>query len=383
MIVYIGILLVWNRFYNPVPFLILFAIQIVFDILWSILGNKIYFTLYPPKKTLLIYRNEIDKKRFGRIHGKPVGRLYKVISELKYDGKYIELKDKLEGFEAIFVAGVNSKCRNGILKYCKENDIPGFFLPHIGDVIVKEAKHIQSFDTPVLYIKRTHLKPEYFAVKRFSDILFSLIGIIIASPVMALTALLIKLYDRGPVIYKQTRLTKDGKEFKLLKFRSMCVDAEKDGVARLSSGEKDDRITPIGRFIRKCRIDELPQLINILKGDMSIIGPRPERPEIAEQYRRSIPEFDLRLQVKAGLTGYAQVYGKYNTDPYEKLEFDLLYMNNMSIFTDIHLMFATIGILFTPESTEGITEGSVTAMDYEYKENRRESSDISADNWSN
>ena len=151
--------------------------------------------------------------------------------------------------------------------------------------------------------------------------------------------------------------------FKIIKFRSMRVDAEKDGVARLSTGDKDDRITPVGRIVRKCRLDELPQLINILKGEMSFVGPRPERPEIAKQYYEKMPDFALRLQVKAGLTGYAQVYGKYNTDPYEKLEFDLLYINNMGILTDLELLFATAGILFVGESTKGV-EG-VTAIDYE------------------
>ena len=145
----------------------------------------------------------------------------------------------------------------------------------------------------------------------------------------------------------------------------MRLDAEKDGVARLSTGEDDDRITPIGKYVRKCRIDELPQLWNILVGDMSFVGPRPERPEIAEQYYKTIPDFKLRLQVKAGLTGYAQVYGKYNTDPYEKLEFDLMYINNMGVLTDLELLFATAGILFDDEGTKGIEPGSVVAMDYE------------------
>ena len=179
---------------------------------------------------------------------------------------------------------------------------------------------------------------------------------------MAAVAIAIKLTDHGPIFYRQCRLTKDGKKFDVLKFRSMRVDAEKDGVARLSSGEHDDRITPVGHFIRKCRLDELPQLINILKGDMSLVGPRPERPEIAAQYEEELPEFDLRLQAKAGLTGYAQVYGKYNTTPYDKLQMDLMYISNPSIIEDIKIMFATVKILFMPESTEGISEGQTTAM---------------------
>ena len=176
---------------------------------------------------------------------------------------------------------------------------------------------------------------------------------------MLITAILIKAYDGGPVFYKQVRLTKDGKLFKIIKFRSMRVDAEKGGVARLSTGDKDPRITPIGRFARTCRMDELPQLLNILNGSMSVVGPHPERPEIAAEYEKALPDFKLRLQVEAGLTGYAQVYGKYNTNPYEKLEFDLLYINQMNLLTDIELMQNTFCILFSRESMEGA--GSLTA----------------------
>ena len=183
---------------------------------------------------------------------------------------------------------------------------------------------------------------------------------------------LIKAYDGGPVFYKQVRLTKDGNQFKIIKFRSMRVDAEKDGVARLSTGDKDPRITPVGRFIRAIRMDELPQLLNILWGDMTIVGPRPERPEIAAEYEKFLPGFNLRLQVKAGLTGYAQVYGKYNTNPYEKLEFDLLYINQMNLLTDLELMFNTFRILFSRESTEG-AESQTGWMDKEeHKEHEKE-----------
>ena len=178
---------------------------------------------------------------------------------------------------------------------------------------------------------------------------------------MIATAIAIKSYDKGPVLYKQKRLTKDSKIFTIYKFRSMRTDAEKDGVARLSTGDNDDRITPIGKFIRKLRIDELPQLFNIFLGDMSVVGPRPERPEIAQQYEEMLPEFKLRLQVKAGLTGYAQVYGKYNTTPYNKLQMDLMYINKISLITDIRLIFATVKILFMKESTEGVQEGQRTA----------------------
>ena len=213
----------------------------------------------------------------------------------------------------------------------------------------------------MLRVGRYHPSPVYLVLKRGFDILASGIATVLLSPVFAVTAIAIKRYDGGPVFYKQKRLTKDGEIFEVLKFRSMRVDAEKDGVARLSTGDKDDRITPVGRVIRKVRIDELPQLLNILKGDMTICGPRPERPEIAEQYEQELPEFRLRLQAKAGLTGYAQVYGKYNTTPYDKLMMDLMYMAHPSFLQDLQIMFATVKILFMKESTEGVSEGQTTA----------------------
>jgi lipopolysaccharide/colanic/teichoic acid biosynthesis glycosyltransferase len=202
----------------------------------------------------------------------------------------------------------------------------------------------------------------YLLFKRLFDIAVAVVALVVLSPVMLITAAAVKLTDGGPVFYKQKRLTKNGKEFYVLKFRSMRQDAEKDGVARLSTGDADPRITPVGRVIRKLRIDELPQLFNILGGSMSIVGPRPERPEIAAQYAEELPEFNLRLQAKAGLTGYAQVYGKYNTTPYNKLQMDLMYIAHPSFFEDLRIIFATIKILFLPESTEGVAEGMETAM---------------------
>lgn len=364
VILYFIVNIGWNHFQNPVVFFALLAIYAILDVSFSSFANLIYAHLNPPRKTLLIYRNSRDLRRFGSITGKPTGRLYQIEKKIKFDGTFAEIKDELNGgYEAVFVAGLNSHCRNGILKYCEEHSIRGFFLPHVGDVIMQGAQHIQTFDSPVMMARRKTLSPEYRVIKRAFDMVVSTVGIVVLSPIFLITAIAIKAYDHGPVFYKQTRLTKDEKTFRIIKFRSMKVDAEKDGVARLSTGKNDDRITPIGKIVRACRLDELPQLINILKGEMSIVGPRPERPEIAEQYYKTMPDFRLRLQVKAGLTGYAQVYGKYNTDPYEKLEFDLLYINQMGVLTDLQLMFATVGILFDKESTKGV-EG-VTAIDYE------------------
>lgn len=363
VLLYFAVSIAWRQFNNPWIFLPMLVALVLMDVLWSYFANALFYKLNGKYRTLLIYRNEVDRSRLGSIYGKAIERIYEISDEMQFDGTFDEIRDKLEGYGAIYVAGLNSRCRNGILKYCKENNVQGFFLPHIGDVIMQDAKHVQAFDTPVLYVSRKDLNPEFAFIKRIFDIFSSGIALIILSPLILITSVAIKLCDGGPVFYRQTRLTRDGTEFQILKFRSMRVDAEKDGVARLSQGDNDDRITPVGRIVRRYRLDEIPQLINIFKGDMSVVGPRPERPEIAAIYYEKMPEFKLRLQVKAGLTGYAQIYGKYNTAPYEKLEFDLLYINNMSILVDLQLCFATVMTLFKKESTEGVT--GITAIEEE------------------
>ncbi|MBQ9761790.1 MAG: exopolysaccharide biosynthesis polyprenyl glycosylphosphotransferase [Oscillospiraceae bacterium] len=346
-------------FFSPLPLLGLLALQLLLNCLWALGTNALYFGLNKPKRTVIIYRSETDLRRLDELylhHQK-----FQVTRTIACTSSEIHpLLKELEGFEAVFVTGIDASLRNGIAKYCVEKNIRCYITPRVGDVLMMGSKHQELFSVPVFRVMRAEPQLEYLMVKRLFDILCSLLGIILLSPFMLLTALMIKLYDRGPVIYKQVRLTKDGREFKILKFRSMRVDAEKDGVARLSTAN-DDRITPVGKFIRAIRFDELPQLFNILKGDMTIVGPRPERPEIARQYEQQTPAFALRLQVKAGLTGLAQVYGKYNTDPYDKLRMDLMYINRMSLLYDIQLMLATVKVLFMKESTSGIADGQTTA----------------------
>ena len=196
--------------------------------------------------------------------------------------------------------------------------------------------------------------------KRAMDIAIGLAGCILASPVMFVIAAAIKLYDGGPVLYSQERITKNGKPFQIYKFRSMIVESEKRG-ARLASSH-DDRITPVGKVIRRLHVDELPQLFNVLVGDMSFVGPRPEREEITKEYEQSIPQFRFRLKVKAGLTGYAQVYGQYNTVPYDKLKLDLTYIENYSLWLDLKLILLTVKILFQKEKSEGVDDSQKTAL---------------------
>ena len=352
--------ILYGGFLNPLILLALCAAQAMWNLAWSKTAKLVYHKIYKQRRAVVIYRNKADLDRIAEIrHLERKFKIEKLIENPKNNFK--QLEKELEGYDAVLVAGVNASLRNGIAKYCIENKVRGYFAPHVGDIIMQGAKHLRSFHVPIFSVRRAFKSPFYLIAKRVFDFVASLSALILLSPIYLAVSLAVKLSDGGPVLYKQTRLTKDGREFKVLKFRSMREDAEKDGVARLAS-ENDDRITGVGKFIRACRLDELPQLINILRGDMSIVGPRPERPEIAAQYEKMMPAFSLRLQVKAGLTGFAQVYGKYNSTPYDKLQMDLMYVNKMSVTEDLRLMFATLRILFISDSTEGIEQGATTAM---------------------
>lgn len=185
----------------------------------------------------------------------------------------------------------------------------------------------------------------YLAIKRVMDIWFALIGLAIALPMIAVFSILICLETPGPAIYTQERVGKGGKPFKLYKLRSMKIDAEKSGA--VWAQKQDPRVTRIGAFIRRTRIDELPQLFNVLKGDMSMIGPRPERPVFTEKFQNEIPGFTQRLAVKPGLSGWAQVNGGYDMTPKEKLIFDLYYIRNLTFTLELKIMLKTCKVVWT------------------------------------
>ena len=340
------------------PAMLTVLAQTLLSLLWSIAATHLYFALHAPKRTLVIYRTDTDLDKLREISAKT--RRFDLCESLCDPTDIHQIIPALEGFEAVFVSGIEATLRNGILKECIDKNIDCYFVPHTGDVIVAGAQHVQSLSVPIMRAQRSRVKPEYAFAKRAFDIVCASIALVLASPFLLGTAIAVKLEDGGPVFYRQVRLTQNGRRFQILKFRSMRVDAEKDGVARLAT-EHDDRITRVGHVIRAIRFDELPQILNILRGDMSFVGPRPERPEIAAQYEQEMPAFSLRLQVKAGLTGTAQVYGRYNTEPKDKLKMDLMYINNMSPLEDLRLMFATARILLLKDSTEGIADGQTTA----------------------
>ncbi len=356
---YVVLVIASSKIFTPLPLITLIAAQLILNCFWSFAGNLLFFSLYEPKKAVVLFSSKLELLRVRDIIENSKTFTVKRIFEIT-DESFEDLIPVIEDSELILTAGISSDLRNEVISYSVQKDIQCFAMPLIGDILMCGSTHMESFSVPVFDVSRAEINIEYAAVKRIIDIIVSSVAILILSPIMLVTALAITLYDKGPALYKQVRLTQNGKEFEIWKFRSMRVNAESDGVARLAS-ENDDRITPVGKIIRACRLDELPQLFNILRGEMTIVGPRPERPEIAKQYEEELPEFKLRLQVKAGLTGLAQVYGRYNTEPYDKLQMDLMYINRMSLTQDLRLMLATVKILFMKDSTQGTEEGQVTA----------------------
>ena len=328
---------------------------------WAKCTKLLTVRLLAPRPTVLIYDNK-EALDDGEAILRSLPNGFRLLQCVSAEVGTEEIFKTVEGHRAraVMLCGIPSSVRNDLVKYCIDHGIEAYVRPNIGDFLIKGAQSLQLDNLPVLLCQRSSPAIWYLAVKRVMDIVLSLLALVVFSPFMLVTAIAIKCYDGGPILYKQRRLTKDRKEFYVYKFRSMRVDAEKDGVARLAQ-TNDDRITPVGKIIRMLRIDEMPQLFCILSGEMSIVGPRPERPEIAREYEQEMPEFALRLQAKAGLTGLAQVYGKYNTTPYNKLQMDLQYIGSMGIVTDVKLMFATVKILFMPESTEGVSQGQTTA----------------------
>ena len=337
IIMYILIWMLSIHLPNLIPGLITWGGQCVIGVIWAYVMHQSYFSTHPPLRTIVIYDERMGMENLIHTYGLEKRFNIKTVYPVE---SIMDKLEVMEEFDAAFLCGIHSRERNIILKHC----------------ISHKIKQIHMLYLPILKTQRYKPSIEYQIIKRTMDIVVSGIATIVLSPLFLITAIAVKS-DGGPAFYKQKRLTKDGKVFEILKFRSMRVDAEKYSGAVLSAGENDPRITKVGRIIRACRLDELPQLLNILKGDMSLVGPRPERPELQKEIEKEVPEFGLRLQAKAGLTGYAQVYGKYNTTFYDKLLMDLMYISKPSILEDLTIMLATVKILTSKESTEGVGEG--------------------------
>ena len=350
-ITYLQLCLIGNALLTPIPVVKLFFIQAVVAIGLILVYTTVYHKLYAPHNMLLIFGNKNSIALKFKMDSRK--DKYNITGLISAEEGYDAIVQKIPQYDAVILNDVAAPLRNDILKFCYRFRVRTYVAPKLTDIMLRGAKNISLFDTPLLLVKGTGLTPAQRVGKRMMDILLCSIAMIVAAPIMAVVAIAIKLEDGGPVFFRQKRMTRGGREFDILKFRSMIVDAEKYAGAVLAT-DNDPRITRVGKFIRATRLDEIPQILNILKGDMSIVGPRPERKVIADEYCKDIPEFAYRLKVRGGLTGYAQIYGKYNTSAYDKLRLDLMYIENYSFMLDIKLIILTLRIIFSKESTEGI-----------------------------
>ena len=365
-VAYFQISLIERHFSQLVPMILLTLIDIAILPVWIIVTNKLYFSFFPPRKLVIIYGEraaaELVKKMSRRVDK------YMICESVSADHSLKDMQTAIDKYEGVILCDMPGQLRNDILKYCFEKKIRVYVAPKISDIIIRGAEDIRLFDTPLLLCRNSGLTLEQRFVKRLFDLLFSIIVGIIFLPISIIIALLIKLEDGGSVLYKQKRLTLDDRIFYVYKFRSMIPNAEQHG-AQLAT-DNDSRITKVGRILRKFRLDEIPQILNILKGDMSVVGPRPERPELAHKYEKYIPEFDFRLRVKAGLTGYAQVTGLYDTSPYDKLKMDMMYIEQYSLLLDLRIIMMTIKTMIFPgESNEETKRHEQQEADNKLKHN--------------
>lgn len=353
-IMYLIICLVARIILSPIPMIVLTGYQIAIFWIGTIAANKVYYSVYDPRRIVAVFNKgtnagDIIRKMRG------IPERYIIEKGITTDCPLEEIKAEIDKYEAVLICDCTKDIKDAIFNYCYKKGKRMYIQPSPSEIIINNTYQNQISDSPILVCRNRGFSKEQRIVKRIGDFLISGVALILLGPVMLGVAVAIRAYDGGPVFYKQRRLTENGREFDVIKFRSMIVNAEKSG-AQLAQ-VKDSRITPVGKFIRMVRLDELPQLINILKGDMSIVGPRPERPEIMAEYIEKFPEFEYRLKAKAGLTGYAQVFGKYNTTPMDKLNMDLCYIEKHSLLLDIKIMVMTVKILFMKESTEGTEAG--------------------------
>ena len=341
-------------------FLIVLAVQIALVIPLALLNDKLYYRLNPANEAIIIYKQAAKADEYRGIIGKH-RKKFRIRAVVSQEEPTDTILNYISEAESVFFLDLDETISERLLEYCFLHNKRAYILPSFSGVLINTAAITWISNTPVFSPKSPEPDVGTRFFKRIIDVAVSLLMIICLSWLMLMIWAAVRLSDGGPAIYKQTRETKGGAQFTLYKFRSMRPDAEDDGIPRLTS-QDDARITPVGRIIRRTRLDELPQLFNVLSGTMSLVGPRPERPEIACQYEEIYPNFALRTKVKAGMTGLAQIYGRYSTAPEDKLFLDVMYIETLSIWQDFKLLLQTLKVLFLTSSTEGISNDSTTAL---------------------
>lgn len=334
------------QYEHPLLLLLVMFIQILVIIFFAYFGNFVYFSINSPEKCCVITTSKYSLNNIvPKI--KKYKKQYLITDAILFTNP--DLFDIINRCDTVFVYDVPAASRTTIVEYCYANNKNIYYNFEMCDVVSLRGRNAMLDDKPMIASTVKGLTVEQRIIKRAMDLFVSTVGLIITSPIMLACAIAIKAEDGGSVFFKQKRATKDGKIFKVYKFRTM---KEKNSINK-SVTEDDDRITKVGKILRKFRIDELPQIINIFKGEMSVVGPRPEMIENVDEYTQALPEFSYRLRVKAGLTGLAQIAGKYNTSPKDKLVLDLMYIEKYSIWQDIKLIFQTLTVFFkADDSTE-------------------------------
>lgn len=328
------------------------AVQVALIIFLVRLGNNMYFRIIPPVNCCVITGPEVNTQAIlSKIDTFKLQ--YAVKAVIPHTTAHIE--EIIAQNKTVFLCGVPDDQRNALIITCYRLKKNIMCLAELEDIMVSNAKQAILVDAPFLEMEYRAMNLSQRIAKRALDIVISAMGLIVSSPIMLVAAIAIKLFDHGHVLFLQKRLTDHGKIFTLIKFRTMTEEATYTNGEHRSAKSVDERITKVGHVLRRYRLDELPQLINVLRGEMAIVGPRPEMLENVEKYKAEIPSFAYRERVKAGLTGYAQIEGKYNTSPKDKLMLDLMYIESFSIWLDVKLIFRTLTVFFKKESTEGFT----------------------------
>lgn len=326
------------------------VVHVVIIIVFVYIGNGIFFAINDPESCCVITTQESDLSKLSS-SVKRYKKQYCIKRVVDYRRK--DLYDIIKDMDTVFIYDIPSDKKPDIINFCYERMINIYINPDVCDLVENVSEHYLLDDVSFLNHNISNMTFEQRVIKRIFDIIFSLIFVVISSPIWIVSSIAIKLGDGGTVFFKQKRATQYGRVFYVYKFRTM-----KEHVENRSATSDDDRITKVGKVLRKTRLDEVPQLFNILKGDMSFVGPRPEMLENVKSYTSELPEFKYRLRAKAGLTGYAQIAGKYNTSPKDKLILDMMYIENYSFRTDIKLLFQTAIVLLKKDSTEGFQKVS-------------------------
>lgn len=343
----------WLAFPRSVV-LINFIVSVIMLYAFRVLVFDIY-RRYASTKRVLILGNE-DEVFPAIFNFKSSKSTRHIVTHVVLSDFYKNVRQRLEEFDIVYIASsINESERIKIYDVLMREKKKLFLNSKFENLVMVNPNIMNFEDESIIETSDFSIPADQAVFKRGLDILMALVLLVITSPIMLIAALLVKLTSPGPVFYRQTRITQGGEEFEILKFRSMSTTAEAQSGPVIAT-KNDARVTPIGKYIRALRIDELPQLINVLRGEMSMIGPRPERPFFVEQFQTQNPHYYLRHNVRAGITGYAQVYGKYASDFNSKLNFDLIYIKQYSLILDFKILLQTIKILFDKVSSSGIDE---------------------------